>query len=176
MINRRETKQRRLVLEAVQSRCDHPTAEQIYEDVHALDPKISHGTVYRNLNCLSEDGVICHVRVPGADRYDLRTDRHYHMFCIKCKKVIDAPYPYKAYLDEEIAEQSGYKIIRHRLFFEGICPECQNDRPALVPETVPVCYPRVYAPAVPVPAFSAEQNVKENTAQVQKPRHNGHRR
>lgn len=164
------------MLEAVQSRCDHPTAEQIYEYVHAMDPKISHGTVYRNLNCLSEDGVICHVRVPGADRYDLRTDRHYHMFCIKCKKVIDAPYPYKAYLDEEIAEQSGYKIIRHRLFFEGICPECQNDRPALVPETVPVHCPRVYASAVPVPAFSAEQKAKGNTTQAQKNRRNSHRR
>lgn len=128
MIVRRETKQRRLVLQAVQSRCDHPTAEQIYEDVHAINPKISHGTVYRNLNCLSEDGVITHVRVPGADRYDLRTDLHYHMFCVACKKVIDVPYPYKSSLDEETMQQSGYQIIRHRLVFEGICPECRTDK------------------------------------------------
>lgn len=127
MISRRETRQRRLVLQAVQSRCDHPTAEQIYEDVHTADPKISHGTVYRNLNCLSEDGEICHVRVPGADRYDLRTDLHYHMFCVKCKKVIDAPYSYKDALDEETMRQSGFDIIRHRLIFEGVCPECRND-------------------------------------------------
>ena len=126
-IMRRNTKQRKLVLQAVQSRCDHPTAEQIYEDVHAADPKISHGTVYRNLNCLSEEGSICHVRVPGADRYDLRTDLHYHMFCIKCKKVIDAPYPYKTDLDADTAQQSGFDIVRHRLVFEGICPECQKE-------------------------------------------------
>ena len=127
MITRRETRQRRLVLQAVRSRCDHPTAEQIYEDVHAANPNISRGTVYRNLNCLSEDGIICHVRVPGADRYDLRTDLHYHMFCIKCKKVIDAPYSYKEYLDDETMQQSGFEIIRHRLIFEGICPECRLD-------------------------------------------------
>ena len=126
-IMRRNTKQRKLVLQAVQSRCDHPTAEQIYEDVHTADPKISHGTVYRNLNCLSEEGSICHVRVPGADRYDLRTDLHYHMFCIKCKKVIDAPYPYKEDLDTDTTQQSGFNIIRHRLVFEGICPECQKE-------------------------------------------------
>ncbi len=126
-IMRRNTKQRKLVLQAVQSRCDHPTAEQIYEDVHTADPKISHGTVYRNLNCLSEEGAICHVRVPGADRYDLRTDLHYHMFCIKCKKVIDAPYPYKEDLDTDTTQQSGFNIIRHRLVFEGICPECQKE-------------------------------------------------
>lgn len=127
MISRRDTKQRRLVLQAVQSRFDHPTAEQIYEDVHKADPKISQGTVYRNLNCLSEGGAICHVRVPGADRYDLRTDLHYHMFCVKCKKVIDAPYSYKAHLDEETMRQSGFDIIRHRLVFEGVCPECRDD-------------------------------------------------
>lgn len=113
-----------MVLQAVQSRCDHPTAEQICEDVHAVDPKISHGTVYRNLNRLSEDGAISHVRVPGADRYDLRTDFHYHMFCVKCKKVADVPHSYKPNLDEEMMRQSGYQIIRHRLIFEGICPEC----------------------------------------------------
>jgi Fur family transcriptional regulator, ferric uptake regulator len=126
MIIRRDTKQRRMVLEAVQARCDHPSAEQIYEAVHASDRKISHGTVYRNLNCLSEDGTICRVRVPGADRYDVRTDLHYHMFCVKCKKVYDAPYSYKEYLDEEITRQSGFDIIRHRLVFEGVCPECKD--------------------------------------------------
>ena len=112
-----------MVLQAVQARKDHPTADQIFNDVHKLDPKISHGTVYRNLNLLCEDGLICHVRVPGADRYDLRTDLHYHMFCVECKKVSDAPHPYKPYLDEEIAKQSGYKIIRHRL----ILRECARN-------------------------------------------------
>ncbi len=134
MITRRETKQRRLVLDAVQSRHDHPTAEQIYEDVHKKNPNISRGTVYRNLNCLSEDGEICHVRVPGADRYDLRNDLHYHIFCVECRKVIDAPYPYKEYLDDETAEQTGYRIVRHRLLFEVICPECLGGKKDSVSE------------------------------------------
>lgn len=86
MIVRRGTRQRHLILCAVRARCDHPTADQLYDDVRAVEPKISRATVYRNLNCLSDDGVICHVRVPGADRYDLRTDRHYHLFCVRCKR------------------------------------------------------------------------------------------
>jgi hypothetical protein len=98
--------------------------------------------------------LICHVRVPGADRYDLRTDLHYHMFCVECKKVSDAPHPYKPYLDEEIAKQSGYKIIRHRLIFEGVCPECQNIELRLLPEPVFVHYPVQSAPHMPVPAFA----------------------
>ena len=47
----------------------------------------------------------------------LRTDLHCHMFCVKCKKASDASHPYKPHPDEEIAEQSGNKIIRHRLIF-----------------------------------------------------------
>ena len=149
---RRETKQRHLVLGAVLARGDHPTADMIFNDVHKQDPKISHGTVYRNLNLLCEEGLICHVRVPGADRYDLRTDLHYHMFCVKCKKVIDAPHPYKPYLDEETAKQSGYKIIRHRLIFEGVCPECQSEEIRPLPEPVFVRYPSRPAPQIPVSA------------------------
>ena len=55
MLKHRETKQRRIVLETVRSHTDHPTANTICEEVHAIDGKISQSTVYRNLNCLSED-------------------------------------------------------------------------------------------------------------------------
>lgn len=77
----RNTRQRKIVLEAVQEHHDHPSADQIYLEIRAKDPKISRGTVYRNLNILSEEGQITHVKVPGADRYDCRTDFHYHLIC-----------------------------------------------------------------------------------------------
>ena len=66
----RNTRQRKIVLEAVQEHHDHPSADQIYLEIRAKDPRISRGTVYRNLNILSEEGQITHVKVPGADRYD----------------------------------------------------------------------------------------------------------
>ena len=154
---RRDTKQRHLVLNAVRARCDHPTADQIYDDVHKLNARISRGTVYRNLNFLCEEGAICHVRVPGADRYDLRTDLHYHMFCIICKKVIDAPYPYKTFLDDEIAKKTGYKISRHRLIFEGICPTCQSNEIHPLTEPVFVRPPAQQIPLRPVPAFTEKK-------------------
>ena len=52
----RSTKQRQLILGAVEKRHDHPTADQIYLDVHAVDERISRGTVYRNLGILSASG------------------------------------------------------------------------------------------------------------------------
>lgn len=123
---RRETKQRQLTLQAVRAYTDHPSANQIYEEVHALNKHISRGTVYRNLNCLAEDGEICHVRVPGADRYDLRTDLHCHIFCTVCGAVYDAPLAYQAALDDQVAAATGFAVQRHRLLFEGICPTCRS--------------------------------------------------
>ena len=54
----RYSMQREIVLENVLSRKDHPTAEMIYEDVRETIPNISLGTVYRNLNLLSDEGKI----------------------------------------------------------------------------------------------------------------------
>ena len=103
------------------------TANTICEEVHAIDGKISQSTVYRNLNCLSEDGEILHIKVSGADRYDLRTDLHYHIICLKCGKVIDIPFNYLSDSDEKVANATGYTVFRHRAVFEGICPECKTE-------------------------------------------------
>ncbi|MDD3362314.1 MAG: transcriptional repressor [Hespellia sp.] len=125
MKQHRNTKQRQLVLEAVRSRKDHPTADQIYQDLKMIDDKISRATVYRNLNYLAEAGEILHVKVPSADRYDWRLDFHYHLFCTGCEAVSDLPLVYNQKLDQEVTEKTSYVIERHRTVFEGICPACQ---------------------------------------------------
>lgn len=113
-----------MILSVVRGRCDHPTAEQIYEEVHKLDEKISRGTVYRNLNVLSEDGEVYHVKVPGADRFDLTTENHYHVICVNCGAVIDAPIEYKENFNRVVEEKTGYKVLRHTMTFEGVCQKC----------------------------------------------------
>lgn len=124
MKKQRNSKQRQIVLDAVLTRCDHPTADQIYLDVRAKDDRISRSTVYRNLGVLSEDGQITNVKVPAADRYDARRDLHYHLFCTGCGKVFDAPLNYHPEYDEQVARETGFRISRHRVVFEGLCPEC----------------------------------------------------
>lgn len=124
MKKQRNSKQRQIVLDAVMTRCDHPTADQIYLDVRAKDDRISRSTVYRNLGVLSEDGQITNVKVPAADRYDARRDLHYHLFCTGCGKVFDAPLNYHTEYDEQVARETGFRISRHRVVFEGLCPDC----------------------------------------------------
>ena len=122
----RNTKQKQIVLQAVQGRSDHPTADSIFLDVRACNSRISRGTVYRDLRQLSELGEINHVKVPGADRFDWRTEKHCHLICTLCDKVCDAPAEYNESVDAELARATGYLISRHRTIFEGICPDCQR--------------------------------------------------
>lgn len=126
MVVQRNSKQRQIILDAVRARKDHPTADQIYLDVRKIDDKISRGTVYRNLGMLSEMGEISSVKIPSADRFDFRLDKHYHMFCIKCRGVYDAPIKYIDEYDENVSKKTGFIINRHRVIFEGICSNCQN--------------------------------------------------
>ena len=82
----RNTIQRALVLEAVQSLHNHPTSADVYEVVRARHPNISRATVYRNLGVLANRGEVLRVEVPnGADRYDFLNKPHYHA---KCRMIL----------------------------------------------------------------------------------------
>ena len=126
MKQHRDTRQRNIVLSAVQARCDHPSADQIYADIQSIDKRISRGTVYRNLHVLVQNGKISHIKLPGADRFDRRLDPHYHLLCTGCEAVYDVSIPYRASLDRAAAKETGCIIDGHRTIFEGLCPRCRE--------------------------------------------------
>lgn len=123
---RRATRQRQLVLDEVRSRCDHPTADAIYQAVHAKDAHVSRGTVYRNLGVLADEGEILAIHLHGGDRYDLRVDDHAHLVCLRCGVFADAELPYDSNADSAVTETSGFTCVRHATTFYGLCPDCQR--------------------------------------------------
>ena len=124
---KRNTIQRKLVLEAVNRLKSHATAEEVYDEVVREYPHISRGTVYRNLKQLSEAGEIRKLEVPGgADRYDHRTFSHYHVRCMKCGRVFDVEMDYIEHLEQSIRDDHGFIINGHDIMFRGICPECRE--------------------------------------------------
>lgn len=124
---KRNTIQRQLVIAAVRSLCNHPTAEEVYNRIVVDYPDISKGTVYRNLNSLVESGLLKRVSVPSsADRYDHMLTKHYHVQCADCKKFMNVEdLAYFQELDDKIAQLTGFKMENHNIVFQGICPECQ---------------------------------------------------
>lgn len=123
----RHSRQRELVLQTVRRSLDHPIADLIYERAREEDSSISKGTVYRNLNLLSELGEIRKLKMPfGPDHYDFNMDGHYHFICRNCCKVVDANIPYNEGLNEAKAELPGFTTEWHRLILVGLCDECNE--------------------------------------------------
>ncbi len=123
----RMTIQRKLILEVLQSTTSHPTADWIYEEVRKKLPRVSLGTVYRNLNVLKENGEVLELNYgSGQSRYDGNPKNHYHFTCQICGAVYDVPFDVQNELNERAKEASGFVIYKHRLEFYGMCNECQN--------------------------------------------------
>ena len=122
----RNTIQRALVLEAVQSLHNHPTSADVYEVVRARHPNISRDTVYRNLGVLANRGEVLRVEVPnGADRYDFLNRPHYHAKCRICGGVFDIDMPYQDDIVSQVSDAHGFTIEHHEIIFDGVCAHCK---------------------------------------------------
>ena len=124
-VQRRNTRQRKLVLDAVRQSYNHPTADEIYKSLREQDDKISRGTGYRNLNLLADAGEILSIKTPGGSRVDRTIEPHAHIICTSCSRVIDVPLPFDAQLDAEASKQIGWHVTSHYTIFEGLCPDCR---------------------------------------------------
>lgn len=123
----RMTKQRKKILEIVQSTKSHPTADWIYNEVRREMPNVSLGTVYRNLGILKEKGEVIELNYGSSfSRYDGNREPHYHLTCTECKKVYDVEIPISTQLANEVMEEEGHIVEAHRLEFYGICRDCRK--------------------------------------------------
>ena len=126
-LNLRMTQQRKVILEELRKVDTHPSADQVYEMVRKRLPRISLGTVYRNLDILSDTGEIQKLKLGcNLKRFDGIARDHYHIRCLHCDRVIDAPAGFDVAVNHEPKTANCFKIIGHRLEFVGICPDCSN--------------------------------------------------
>ena len=84
------SRQRASIKEYLDHTTEHPTADTVYLHVREEFPRISLGTVYRNLNLLADMGEAIKITTPdGGDRFDGNTHPHYHVVCTCCNRVFD---------------------------------------------------------------------------------------
>lgn len=122
------SRQREMVLKAVQDNVLHPTADCIYEVLKKELPSISLATVYRNLHQLAENKMIKEiVGLDGSVRYDHCTHPHYHFICTKCNKVYDVPSDIAPGLVDLVSAKTGLEVESYDISFKGICPECKKN-------------------------------------------------
>ena len=126
-MEKRNTIQKELVLNAVTKMRRHVTADEVYDYIKKDYPSIGKGTVYRNLSILADENKIRKVEIPnGADCFDFTLEKHYHIRCIKCGKVFDVDMDEIKTLDSFIHDRHGMKFLDFDIVFKGICKDCQN--------------------------------------------------
>jgi Fur family ferric uptake transcriptional regulator len=121
------TRQRKLILQELHETESHPTADEIYERVRRKLPRISLGTVYRNLQTLAEDGAIRTFSDGSRTRYDGTLHDHHHVRCLSCGRVGDVPVGAAPRCPDQNNDSNGkYRIIGYKIDFVGICPDCER--------------------------------------------------
>jgi len=123
----RMTRQRKVILQVLAKDVTiHPSADEVYDIVRQNLPRISLGTVYRNLEILCELGEIQKLEFGGTHkRFDGNPDAHYHVRCTLCDRVDNVDLGPVKQIEADIQSATDYKILGHRLEFIGLCPECE---------------------------------------------------
>lgn len=123
----RNTKQRQVILEKLRQLENHPTASELYKVVREDLPRISLGTVYRNLELLTRMGLVRKLNSNGTEaRYDGIPEHHYHIRCIRCDRIDDLIDPPEGINGKSIKQLGGYEITGYHFEFTGICPNCKE--------------------------------------------------
>ncbi len=127
----RMTNQREIILNELRKCRQHLTADELYSRVKKIMPRISLATVYRNLETLSEAGIIAKLEMSGRQkRFDYDIEKHDHIFCVKCHRVDNIRLERGLISTSSLSLPPGYQITGYRIEFVGICPQCRkkNDK------------------------------------------------
>lgn len=125
MSGQRFSHQRERIYQAVRDSGEHPTAEMVYQRLKPEMPRLSLGTVYRNLHQMAQEGRLTEIQ-GAVVRFDGCTVPHTHLRCLRCGGVFDLKeIPYDRTLDV-LAARQGVRILGHALLFTGICSACAD--------------------------------------------------
>ena len=120
------TPQRLAIVEIIAKSEGHPSVENIHARIKKRFPTMSLATVYRNIVLIKSLGEVLELGFPdGSNRYDgNKPYPHPHVICIKCKKIVDPDLDSLDEMRKEVASETKFKILNHRLDFFGICSDC----------------------------------------------------
>jgi Fur family peroxide stress response transcriptional regulator len=123
------TRRRDKMLQALASNERHPSVNELHAEVRRWYPSTSLATIYNTIELLKEAGQILELEFSGAaNRYDgRRPESHPHLICLTCESIedMDGESSDADHLDR-LSEHTGYRLMRQRTDYYGICPTCQQ--------------------------------------------------
>jgi Fur family peroxide stress response transcriptional regulator len=126
----RITPQRLAIVKILAKSEGHPSVENIHGEIKKDFPTMSLATVYKNISLIKSIGEVLELGFPdGSNRYDgNKPTPHPHVICIKCKKIVDPDLHNLDEITKEVALETNFKILNHRLDFFGICSNCMAEK------------------------------------------------
>ncbi|QEN06179.1 transcriptional repressor [Thiospirochaeta perfilievii] len=122
----RMTNQRKVILDELMKHVDHPTADEIYVEIRKVLPKVSLGTVYRNLDQMSQQGKILKLEGAGQKRFDPVATPHPHFRCVQCGCVEDIHERVTSpVIDENSQWYKDRSFLGFNLEYYGKCSKCK---------------------------------------------------
>jgi Fur family ferric uptake transcriptional regulator len=125
----RWTNQRQVILDTFICSDEHLTVEELHRRVKAIDRTVSAATVYRTINMLVDIGVANKSQFGGGSAsFEMGVDKqhHDHLVCTVCGTIVEFHDERIEQLQEGIARQQGFSLLRHRMELYGVCPACQK--------------------------------------------------
>jgi Fe2+ or Zn2+ uptake regulation protein len=117
---------RKLVLDEIRGRDDHPAAADIFVAVRRRRPQIALGSVYKALQFLTDGGYFSEFHFSDEiARYDRNTTRHDHALCTKCGRLTDVNVEVSEAAVQQAADPLGFRVERHHVALTGSCHLCQ---------------------------------------------------
>ena len=127
----RMTRQRRIILNIIETAKSHLDAGQILRRAQKVDRSINRVTVYRTLQLLKRHGLVdeldlLHMKGDGH-YYERHPQRdHIHMACLRCGKVTEFESHLFDQLKEQIKSECHFHIAITRVEMGGYCTDCRT--------------------------------------------------
>lgn len=126
--SRRETPIRRAILHYFKEMDSPIDYSQIALKLNENGLVANKSTIYRQINSMILARLIVELDFgEGKKRYEIKKERHQHLICTNCHKIICIELPDKQELFEtEISKQTNFKVNSYSLDFFGICESCRS--------------------------------------------------
>lgn len=122
----RVTATRRAVLDVLLEIGSHVTADDLHARVRGRHPDVSHSSIYRTMDLLSELGIVVHVHLGhGPAQYHLADDVHAHLVCSGCGAVAEIEPATSDPFAEAVAARFGFALDLRHFALTGRCGDCQ---------------------------------------------------
>ena len=122
---KRWTKQKKTIIDVIYENNVHLTADEIYVEARKVLPRISLGTIYRDLTSLKDMGLISEVPKGSVNTYAKHPDSNVHFECDICHRLFCVQFDMSVF---DLTRKSGHRVNRCSLLMSGVCRDCEQEK------------------------------------------------